>query len=230
MRASSPEVRGAGSSSDFSGIGTGISGAFKTGLALGVGMVKSTLVTMLNAFDLFLNLLSGHWGAAWQNILNIGSANWNDWVKPLWTGFFRDVISPIQHWFTVDIVDYFAGMGQQWLQNVMHMWDVISNDLIKPAGNFFTKTIPGWFTDVTNWWGNTTLSMWNHFYSAVVTPFLNFWTKQIPGWFTDVMNWWGNTTLSIWNHFYSGCCHPGYPLLYRDVCWLVHPRHPQPGV
>lgn len=190
---------------DISG---GIKGAFQVGLQFAQDLIKGSLTIILNLFDLFFNVLGGHWKAAWQNIVNIGLALWNDLVKPLWNIFNQGAVQPITKFFSATLPASVKAFGQQWTANVKQAWDAFNSSVVQPVGKWFNSTITASIIQFGRQWLTNVKQMWDQFSSSVISPVGKFFTGTIPGWFDGFVKNAKGAWDSAWSWFKSAIINP----------------------
>lgn len=200
------QFSGGGTAGFGKGLTGGIEGAFRDAIVVVKDIWKGAFTILLNVFDLFLNLISGHWSAAWQNIKNIGLAYWNDMVKPLWNIFYQGAGKYIVSFFTGTMAQIFQKDIPNWAHSA---WTAVANfftiTIGGPLTTFWTKTFESWLTqNIPNWAKTAWNAVINFFTNTVGNPLVNFFTKTLATWFTQNIPNWAHSAWSAVINFFTG--------------------------
>lgn len=161
-------------------------GIFKAGWALVQAAAKIVWDTIVLLIDEVLDIITGHWQTAWNDLKNYGIQVWNAlktagiqmWnalstaTLQVWTAIWNAIkTAAVQVWNALK-----TGAQQAWSA----IWHSMQVTFVNPMATFFTSTVPKWWDSFANFASTTWSKVWTGFSKNVLQPVENWFTNTLP--------------------------------------------------
>jgi hypothetical protein len=177
--------------------------AFKAMWTTAIMIFKIGWDTLVMIVSVILDLITGHWGRAWDDMKKYALQVWNA-LKTGFEGIWHDI----------------ENLGIQVWHNIWHFFDTV---FVQPGKTFFTKTLPGWIGAIGGFFANAWIASWHWFDKHIIQNLIDFFTKKIPNWL------WGSSLTSdfehafviVWQKFDNNVIHPFIDFFTKKIPqWL----------
>jgi hypothetical protein len=160
--------------------------AFKIVWATVTAAAKLAWDTIVLIVDLVIDIVTGHWHTAWEDILAYGKQVFNvlkTWAVQVWNAIstaagqvFNAMWNALKTGGTQAWNALRTGATQAWSA----VWHAFSTTVVQPMTRFFTSTIPGWYNTIAGKWNLMWSSGWNAFNKDILQPVERWFTSTLP--------------------------------------------------
>lgn len=151
-----------------------------------VALAKIAWDTIVLIIDEVIDLFTGHWQTAWDDLKAYAIQVWNalktaaiqTWnaistaATQTWNAIWGAIkTAAVQVWNALK-----TGAEQAWTT----IWHSMQTTFVNPMASFFTSTVPKWWDSFANFASQTWSKVWTGFEKDVLQPVENWFTSTLP--------------------------------------------------